>query len=278
MAQLDHATDLTLKLISALLTDVSNSNDDLRGSEPTPFDAISCPDMSVYSYLARIRKYTKFDRECFPIALVYLMRLRAEGPMFAATPHNVHRLLITALLLASKASDDIYHTNSFMAQCGGIRVHEINHLELEMCTRLRWKMQVDADEFESVERGLRLQSAELRDALLSLPAAERPHEDMRRTPSTASALGGVWSSLVNKADGSESPPRNVSPRCVIGGSDVGLGGSEVGGEVCGAADLADLPPCKRGASVSRPSSFGAGLNLLAGKGLRTQLGRWVPGM
>lgn len=283
-----------LKLIGSLLADVTESNCDLRRESPTVFDAVSCPDMSVYSYLARIRKYTKFDVECFPIALIYLMRLRSVGPMFAVTPHNVHRMLITALLLASKASDDVYHTNSFMAQCGGIRVQEINILEIEMCTRLRWKMQVDATELEGVQCSLRSQQADLREVMLNTPAvgfpakplpAEPPAEPAhtRRTPSTPAALGAAWSYWRGGDDSGESAvraeslERDCSPRCVIGGSEVGS--CEASGEVS-SADLADLPSCKRShsavSSISRPSSFGQGLNLLAGKLHRTQWSRWVP--
>lgn len=286
MAHRDDAREnTTLKLIASLLTDVANSNCDLRRESPTAFDAVTRPDMTVLSYLTRIRKYTKFDLECFPIALIYLMRLRSVGAMYAVTPHNVHRLLITALLLAAKASDDVYHTNSFMAQCGGIRVQEINHLELEMCTKLHWKVQVAAPELESIQSSLRMLHAELREVLLNAPVVEPPCDPVYRTPSTPAALGATWpyyrTPRPDSFDAIESPPRvtspqtSVSPRCVIGGSEIG--GSEVSCEGGCAADLADLPPCKRGVG-SRSSSFGQGLNLLAGKLHRTQWSRWVPGM
>ena len=96
-------------------------------SAPTCFDAVSVPDMTVHCYLVRLRRYTKFDSVCFLVAVAYIGRLVAcAGPSFAVTVHNVHRLLITAILVASKASDDTYHANAFMAQCGGITVHEVS--------------------------------------------------------------------------------------------------------------------------------------------------------
>ena len=83
--------------------------------------------MTVHCYLVRLRRYTKFDSVCSLVAVAYIGRLVAcAGPPFAVTIHNVHRLLITAILVASKASDDTYHANAFMAQCGGITVHEVN--------------------------------------------------------------------------------------------------------------------------------------------------------
>jgi len=76
--------------------------------------------MTVHDYLLRIRRYTRFDDMCFLVALVYLGRLaEMGGPSFCLTYHNVHRLIVTALVLASKSSDDVFHANAFMAQCGG---------------------------------------------------------------------------------------------------------------------------------------------------------------
>lgn len=93
---------------------------DLRATSPTSFDSVEAPCMSVHSYLQRIRRYTRFDDMCFLIALAYLGRIaQAGGPSLCLTHHNVHRLLVTALVLASKSSDDVFHANSFMAQCGG---------------------------------------------------------------------------------------------------------------------------------------------------------------
>ena len=79
--------------------------------------------MSIQAYLVRLRRYTKFDITCFPVAVLYLADLcEAHGPAFCPTYHNIHRLLVTALLVASKANDDVFHANFFMAQCGGINL------------------------------------------------------------------------------------------------------------------------------------------------------------
>ena len=43
---------------------------------------------------------------CFLVALSYIMRLWEEhGPSLRPTTHNVHRLFITALVVASKTND-----------------------------------------------------------------------------------------------------------------------------------------------------------------------------
>lgn len=103
--------------------------------------------MSVHCYLIRIRRYTKFDSLCFLVALAYLRRLCDQhGPSFCPTHHNIHRLFITAVLVASKANDDVFHANVFMAQCGGITNAELNKLEVDLCERMLWGLTVEPEE------------------------------------------------------------------------------------------------------------------------------------
>ena len=95
-----------LQQISAVLQQLCDHNSDRRASCPTIFDSVAKPTMSVHCYLIRIRRYTKFDSLCFLVALAYLRRLcEQHGPSFCPTHHNIHRLFITAVLVASKAND-----------------------------------------------------------------------------------------------------------------------------------------------------------------------------
>lgn len=95
-----------IALIAATLENVVQQNQDLRQSQPTSFDAVSAPSITVHRYLSRIRQYTKFQDECYVVALVYLDRLfQNHKAPFLPTAHNVHRLIITSVLLASKFYD-----------------------------------------------------------------------------------------------------------------------------------------------------------------------------
>ena len=95
-----------LQQISSVLQHLCDQNTDLRASSPTIFDSVARPSMSVHCYLVRIRRYTKFDTICFLVALAYLRRLCDQhGPSFCPTHHNIHRLLITSVLVSSKAND-----------------------------------------------------------------------------------------------------------------------------------------------------------------------------
>ena len=92
--------------ISAVLQQLCDHNSDLRAKCLTIFDSVAKPTMSVHHYLVRIHHYTEFDSVCFLVALAFLRRLcEQSGPEFCPTHHNIHRLIIAALVVASKAND-----------------------------------------------------------------------------------------------------------------------------------------------------------------------------
>lgn len=94
------------------------------------FQSSVVPDISIHSYLERIALYSKCSEACFVIALVYIDRL-IEAQEISVTLYNVHRLFITAILLATKLYDDEYYNNSYYAKLGGIQIKEMNLLESE---------------------------------------------------------------------------------------------------------------------------------------------------
>lgn len=97
---------LFLQQIAAVIQQLCDTNSDLRSVNPTIFDSVARPSMTIHSYLVRIRRYTKFDTVCFLVALAYLRKLCSQhGAPFCVTHHNIHRMLITSVLASSKAND-----------------------------------------------------------------------------------------------------------------------------------------------------------------------------
>lgn len=86
---------------------------------PSHFDSSSCPPISILAYLARIQKYAKCSDACFVVALIYIDRL-IELRNIVLTSLNVHRIIITSVLLASKSLDDLPFNNAFYARLGGV--------------------------------------------------------------------------------------------------------------------------------------------------------------
>jgi len=64
---------------------------------------------------------------------------------FLLTELNVHRVVITGVLLAAKFFDDAYYNNAYYAKVGGVLVAEMNSLEVEFLFRINFSLHVTPD-------------------------------------------------------------------------------------------------------------------------------------
>ncbi|CAN0914598.1 CYCU1-1 [Linum grandiflorum] len=71
------------------------------------FQGARAPSISILSYLERLYKYTECSPSCFVVGYVYIDRLIHKHPDSLLVSLNVHRLLLTCVLVASKMLDDV---------------------------------------------------------------------------------------------------------------------------------------------------------------------------
>jgi Cyclin len=95
----------------------------------------------------RIHKYASCSNECFTLALIYVDRL-IQRNNFLLTELNVHRVIITAVLLAAKFFDDAYYNNAYYAKVGGVHISEMNSLEVDFLFRINFSLHVTTELFE----------------------------------------------------------------------------------------------------------------------------------
>ncbi|KAL1921928.1 uncharacterized protein VTP21DRAFT_10570 [Calcarisporiella thermophila] len=116
----------------------------------TRFHARSVPAIDIHSYLARILKYCPCPNECFLSLLVYFDRMMKICP-FNLSSYNVHRLIISGIVVSSKFFSDVFYTNSRYAKVGGLPVSELNTLEIEFLLLCEFQLAITIDELQ--ERG-----------------------------------------------------------------------------------------------------------------------------
>ena len=68
------------------------------------------------------------------------------------TPRSVHRLLLAALRIATKAMEDHNWQHSRFAGVGGVAVASLTRLELSLCYLLDFKLFVSRDGLKAVAR------------------------------------------------------------------------------------------------------------------------------
>ncbi|KAJ4951367.1 hypothetical protein NE237_028199 [Protea cynaroides] len=113
------------------------------------FDCNQVPDMTIQSFLERIFRYTRVGSPVYVVAYVYIDRLCQIFPEFRITYSNVHRLLITTIMLASKFVEDMNYRNSYFAKVGGLTTKEMNKLEIDFLFLMGFKLHVNVSVFES---------------------------------------------------------------------------------------------------------------------------------
>lgn len=78
-----------------------------QGKKLTIFHGLRAPSISIAKYLERIFKYTSCSPSCFVVGYVFLDRLIHRQPDLLVTSLNVHRLLVTSIMVATKMLDDV---------------------------------------------------------------------------------------------------------------------------------------------------------------------------
>jgi len=127
--------------------DTSDKRRDYHGS--LLFDSSTIPPIGIGAYIRRLHAHFDCSESCHIMALIYLDHFREATDRFRLTVRNVHRLYLAALLLATKFSEDTYYDNNYYAKCGGIRLSELNRLELTFLRVVDFRLTVPSDEYEA---------------------------------------------------------------------------------------------------------------------------------
>jgi hypothetical protein len=84
----------------------------------------------------------------------YIDRLFSAYPDFTINTLTVHRFLITAATVAAKGLSDSFWNNTTYARVGGVRLAELNVLEMEFLQRVDWRIVPKPEELVAYYRGL----------------------------------------------------------------------------------------------------------------------------
>lgn len=95
------------------------------------------------------------------------------------TELNVHRVVITSVLLAAKFFDDAYYNNAYYAKVGGVLISEINGLEVDFLFRINFSLHVNPDEFDKYRCELLSHSAVISSPM---PGVEAYHSPAQVSP------------------------------------------------------------------------------------------------
>lgn len=121
--QAEPTTPRVLSILSSVLEKLVARNDSLAllglaantdgsasafrlGKSLNAFHGVRAPSITIPKYIERIYKYTNCSPSCFVVGYVYMDRLAHKYPNSLVVSLNVHRLLVTCVMVASKILDD----------------------------------------------------------------------------------------------------------------------------------------------------------------------------
>jgi len=149
-------------LISPVLANVLsklvffNDNLPLTDDVSPKFNAQSIPDISIKNYLQRLTKYTPCSPESFLVSIIFLDRIITTNNLLV-TSFNVHRLLITSILIAAKILDDSsVYNNKYYAHVGGVPLKELNELECTFLSLISFDLNISPELFERYRLSIEL--------------------------------------------------------------------------------------------------------------------------
>ncbi len=133
---------LIARMLNSLISINDKFSDDsnLSSANLTRFHSRTPPGISVYSYLARLARYSSLENAVLLTAVYYIDLLSTVYTSFTLNSLTVHRFLLTATTVGSKGLCDSFCTNSHYAKVGGIQANELDILEREFLAKVNYRI------------------------------------------------------------------------------------------------------------------------------------------
>jgi hypothetical protein len=144
--------------------------------------------------------------------LIYIDRL-IQRNNFLLTELNVHRVVITAILLAAKFFDDAYYNNAYYSKVGGVLVSEMNGLEVDFLFRINFSLHVTPELFEKYKAELvahSMQAAIAPQVSPQMPQIEEPSQAAAQLPAFAPSQA-LAAPIALQSHQSHHAPQQVTP-------------------------------------------------------------------
>jgi hypothetical protein len=111
------------------------------------FYAKKIPSMSMEDYLNRIIKYSELQDSSLIISIIYIIKT-CDRNNYILNFNNIHRILLTSVIVAIKYNEDDFYKNTQYSKIGGIPLDELNRLEYEFCSSLDFNLHVDVETYK----------------------------------------------------------------------------------------------------------------------------------
>jgi hypothetical protein len=159
------ASNKVIEIVADILDEIVKENENNEETEPdksdlsdsaiiSVFTSNKTPQISIKKYLHRIMKYSKPEASTVIICLIYIDKI-CENSSLQLTYYNIHRIILSCMVLALKYNEDDYYSNKYYAKVGGISLKELNELEYNIMLLLQFNFFIDEITYEKYQGQLR---------------------------------------------------------------------------------------------------------------------------
>lgn len=142
----------TISLILERLIRNNSSKNDCLNNLTEVFNNEEVPEISLYNYLMRIKKYTKCEENTLILSLIYLDKICLKKINLSI--NNIYKFLFTSILLAIKFNEDRIYKNNYYAYILGISPIELNLMEKNFLELLEYQLFVKDNVFNTYKKAL----------------------------------------------------------------------------------------------------------------------------
>lgn len=117
----------------------------------TVYFSVTKPAIPHEVFIKRLVRRAKVSRRAFVCALMYLEKMRVLDEKLTLSPFNIHRLLVTALVIAGRHVDQKCYLKNLQEV---VTVSEMDKLELVMLSLLQYNLVISQDDYERFVKNL----------------------------------------------------------------------------------------------------------------------------
>eukprot|EP00756_Hemistasia_phaeocysticola_P030967 Hpha_TRINITY_DN16321_c3_g9::TRINITY_DN16321_c3_g9_i1::g.57821::m.57821 len=121
------APSQTVCAVATMVDAVADGQGSPRGQQ-TLYDTAEVPNLSIVHYIHRWVRYTGVSDKVVVAAAIIVDRVAFKSNIKITTT-NAHRLMLAALLLCTKLSEDMPNTMPYYARVGGVTPKDLFNLE-----------------------------------------------------------------------------------------------------------------------------------------------------
>lgn len=117
----------------------------------TIYFSVTKPSVPHEVFIKRLVRRAKISKRGFVYALMYLEKLRLSDVKLTLSPYNIHRLLVTALVIAGKKIDETCWRENLQSI---VTVSEMDRLESVMFSLLDYNLDISKEDYSRFVRKL----------------------------------------------------------------------------------------------------------------------------